>query len=108
VRTVELTVRHSRFAPARLDVRAGTTVRFVVRNLDPIDHELIVGDQGVHDRHEQGTEPWHPPRPGEVSVAPGAEAATTFTFVDPGTVVYACHLPGHFAYGMRGAVVVRD
>ena len=24
----------------------------------------------------------------------------------PGKVLFACHLPGHFAYGMKGYVVV--
>jgi uncharacterized cupredoxin-like copper-binding protein len=108
VRTIELTMHHSRFTPASFEVGAGTTVRFVIRNDDPIDHELIVGDAGVHERHENGTEPFHRPRPGEVTVPAGEVAATTYTFGDPGTVVYACHLPGHFAYGMRGDAVVRE
>ena len=106
VRTVTLTVRHSRFEPAGVEVPAGTTVRFVVRNLDPIDHELIVGDARVHARHATGTEPYHPPRPGEVTVLSGAEAATTYVFDEPGVVEFGCHLPGHWAYGMRGTVVV--
>jgi uncharacterized cupredoxin-like copper-binding protein len=106
VRTIELTVRHSRFEPESFEVPEGSRVRFVIRNLDPIDHELIVGDAGVHERHENGTEPFHPPRPGEVTVPAGQVAATTYTFDVPGTVVYACHLPGHFAYGMRGAARV--
>lgn len=104
--TVTLTIQHSRFSPDHLSVRPGTTVRFVVHNNDPIGHELIVGDAGVHRRHEAGTEPVHPPRPGEISVAAGTTAETTFVFSaasgDP--VVYACHLPGHFRYGMSGEV----
>ena len=105
-RTVELRVHHSRFIPARVSVPAGTNVRFVVRNEDPIDHELIVGDERVQLHHEKGTEAWHPPRPGEVSVAAGALATTTFTFVTTGTTEFACHVPGHYAFGMRGAVTV--
>jgi uncharacterized cupredoxin-like copper-binding protein len=102
---VTLTIHHSRFSPDHLRVRPGTTVRFVVRNDDPINHELIIGDDGVHRRHEAGTEPVHPPRPGEVSVAAGTTAATTFSF-DGESVIYACHLPGHFRYGMSGLVDV--
>ena len=107
--TVTMTIRHSRFDPAHLTVRAGSTVRFVVTNDDPIGHEFIIGDEGVHLRHEAGTEPYHPPRPGEMSIAPGETAETTFTFqgaTGSGTVVYACHLPGHFKYGMSGTVDV--
>ncbi|MEY2430859.1 MAG: hypothetical protein QOC92_584 [Acidimicrobiaceae bacterium] len=103
--TVTLTIRHSQFSPDHLHVRPGTIVRFVVRNDDPINHELIIGDDGVHRRHETGTEAAHPPRPGEVSVAAGTTAETTFSF-DGASVLYACHLPGHFAYGMSGLVDV--
>jgi len=105
-RTIELRVHHSRFIPSLVSVPAGSHVRFVVRNDDPIDHELIVGDASVQLRHERGTEAWHPPRPGEVSVAAGALATTTFTFLTTGTTEFGCHMPGHYAYGMRGAVTV--
>jgi uncharacterized cupredoxin-like copper-binding protein len=104
--TVDLELHHSRFRPARLRVVEGTTVRFVVRNTDPIDHELIVGDAAVHRRHERGTEPYHPPKPGEVSVAAGETAETTYEFTEPGTVEMACHLPRHLGYGMRGEIEV--
>lgn len=104
--TVELTAHRSRFVPDTVTVRAGTNVRFVVRNDDPIDHELIMGDADVHRRHETGTEPHHGDRPGEVSVPAGGTATTTFRFDEPGDVVFACHLPGHLAYGMRGTIHV--
>jgi uncharacterized cupredoxin-like copper-binding protein len=105
--TVTLTARWSRFAPERLEVPAGTTVRFVVRNEDPIAHELIVGDEAVQDVHEKGTEAHHGERPGEVSVPAGATVETTFRFDRRGTVLFGCHLPGHWAYGMRGTIEVR-
>lgn len=106
--TVRLDVEHSRFEPARVVVQPHTEVRFVVVNHDPIGHELIIGDGTVHARHENGTEPVHPPRPGEVSVPASGRASTRFVFHEPGEVLYACHLPGHFAYGMRGFVEVRN
>lgn len=107
--TITLTVHHSRFAPDHLRVRPGTNARFVLHNEDPIGHEFIVGDDEVHRRHEAGTEPVHPPRPGEVSVPALSTAETTFAFAgssSSGSVVYACHLPGHFKYGMSGVVDV--
>jgi uncharacterized cupredoxin-like copper-binding protein len=105
VETVEVTVRWSRFDPAVIVVRPGTTVRFVVRNADPIDHELIVGPPEVHARHEHGTETRHD-APGELSLPAGAVASTIYRFDAPGPTLFACHLPGHFAYGMRGLVSV--
>ena len=107
-RTVELTIRFSRYSPDRFDVAPGTTVKLVVHNLDPIGHELIIGDAGVHERHEKGTEAFHPPRPGEVSIPAGETRATTFTFgpTRGEPVEFGCHLPGHWDYGMRGVATV--
>ena len=110
VLTVTLTAHHSRFTPASVTVPAGATVRFVVRNLDPIDHELIVGGPDVHARHAVGRERHHHgDLPGEVSVPAGTTATTTWTApagVGAGGATFACHLPGHLAYGMSGVVVV--
>ncbi len=104
--SVQLGIEHSRFSFDRLHVRPGTTVRFEVRNTDPIAHELIVGDESVHRRHATGTESSHPPVPGELSLGPHETGSTTYTFDKPGTVAFACHLPGHVDYGMQGEVVV--
>ena len=103
---VEVGIENSRFDLGPLQVEEGTVVEFVVQNDDPIDHELIVGDEEVHRAHEAGTERRHPPVPGEVSVAPGDRALTFYEFTEPGTIVYACHLPGHEAYGMHGEIKV--
>jgi uncharacterized cupredoxin-like copper-binding protein len=105
-RTVEITIRHSRFDPSALSFPAGTTVRFVLRNTDPIDHEFILGDQEVQDRHETGKEPHHGAIPGEVSVPAGQSAITTYRFAESGMLLFGCHLPGHWDYGMRGLVSV--
>jgi uncharacterized cupredoxin-like copper-binding protein len=109
-RTVVVTMHHSRFRPALVRVAPGERVRFVLRNTDPIDHEFILGDAGVQARHEQGRQRrHHGDVPGERSVPAGQEAATTYAFPatpDGGTLEFACHLPGHYAYGMHGTVRV--
>ena len=107
-RTVEIRISRSRFEPAAVRVSPGAPVRFVIRNDDPIDHEFIVGDEEVHRRHAAGNEPHHGAVPGEVSVPPRQVRETTFRFDQPGTYAFACHLPGHLAYGMQGQVYVRD
>ena len=104
--TVTVSIRYSKFSISDLPVRPGTTVRFLVRNNDPIDHEFIVGDAGVHARHEHGTHPNHPPVPGEVSVQAGRLGETFYRFDRPGRYLFACHLPGHLAFGMHGFVDV--
>jgi uncharacterized cupredoxin-like copper-binding protein len=104
---VEISIRYSRFSPSSVAVPAGRPVTFVLANDDPIDHEWIVGDEGVHDRHRTGTEPVHVSRPTEVTVPAGEVRTTTVTFAAPGSYRFICHLPGHEAYGMVGTVVVR-
>jgi uncharacterized cupredoxin-like copper-binding protein len=106
--SVALGIEHSRFSDDRIVVRRGTTLTFVVDNGDPIGHELIVGPPEVHARHESGTEAAHPPVPGEVTAPALASVSTTYTFDEVGTVTFACHLPGHVAFGMIGEVVVVD
>jgi uncharacterized cupredoxin-like copper-binding protein len=39
-------------------------------------------------------------------VGPNDTAVTTFTFDTPGVYEFACHLPGHYEYGMRGEIEV--
>ena len=86
--TVEVDIEYSRFVPDQLTVVEGTRVRFLVVNGDPIHHELITGGAEVHLRHSNGT------------------AITTFAFDEPGVYEFACHLPGHYEYGMRGTIEV--
>jgi uncharacterized cupredoxin-like copper-binding protein len=106
-RTITIEIEHSEFVPERLEVEAGETVTFVVRNGDPIDHEFILGDEAIQLVHEKGTEKHHGARPGEISIPAGETRETTYTFEEPGELIYGCHIFGHYDYGMRGAVEVR-
>jgi uncharacterized cupredoxin-like copper-binding protein len=109
-RTVVVTMHHSRFEPTSIRVDPGQRVRFLLRNTDPIDHEFILGDAAVQARHEQGRQRHHHGDvPGERSVPAGRQAATTYRFpagLDGQVLEFACHLPGHYAYGMHGTVQV--
>jgi len=106
MRTVGVTIHYSRFDPSTLSFDPGTTVRFEIRNTDPIDHEFILGDEEVQAIHERGTEAHHGARPGEISIPAGTTRITTYTFAEAGRLIFGCHLPGHYAYGMRGTVTV--
>jgi uncharacterized cupredoxin-like copper-binding protein len=107
VRTIVIDIEHSAFHPEKLQVDAGEKVRFVIVNKDPIDHEFILGDQVLQFIHEKGTESHHGTRPGEVSIAALDTATTTYEFTTAGTLIYGCHIPSHYDYGMRGEVEVR-
>src|SRR5204862_4648247 len=59
VRTVDITIHYSHFSASHLSFPAGTTVRFVIHNTDPIDHEFIVGDRAVQHHIEVTEHPEH-------------------------------------------------
>jgi uncharacterized cupredoxin-like copper-binding protein len=103
---VTVNINHSRFDPAAFEFATGTTVRFVVHNYDPIDHEFLLGDEVDQDRHEGGTHAGHGDVPGEISIPAGGTRSTTYTFTEPGDLIIGCHLPAHYAYGMRADVTV--
>ncbi len=105
-RQVIVNIDHSRFSPDRYKFEAGTTIEFVIHNDDPIDHEFILGDTSVQDRHERGTHAQHEAIPGEISVPAGATVSTTYDFTEPGKLIIGCHLPAHYDYGMRVPVTV--
>jgi uncharacterized cupredoxin-like copper-binding protein len=128
--TIAITAHHSRFEPDRITVKPGATVRFVISNADPIDHEFIIGPPETHDIHERGEPHFHTGAvQGEVTVPAGATVETTWTFgpsgspapggpgVSPGQperpemplgeIEYGCHLAGHWPYGMHGKALVR-
>lgn len=104
---VPVQIHYSRFESEPLRFEAGQAVTFVIQNDDPIDHEFILGDQAVQDRHELGTEARHRSIPTEVSVPAGETVETTVTFERPGELILGCHLPRHYAYGMKAPVTVR-
>ena len=103
---IQIDIHYSHFSPASITVPAGRPVTFVIVNNDPIDHEWIVGDAALHERHRTGTEPVHNARPTEISVDALHEKRTTIIFASPGTLTFVCHLPGHEAYGMTGTLMV--
>lgn len=111
-RTIEIMINHSAFDPSRIEVKAGEKVTFVLINEDPIDHEFIIGDKEVQEVHEAGTEAHHDEIPTEISIPAGETRETTVDFevngdltvADP--LLFGCHLPGHYDYGMRGLIEV--
>jgi uncharacterized cupredoxin-like copper-binding protein len=106
---VRVSIPYSRFDPEQIRVEPGQTVRFVIVNTDPIDHEFILGDTEVQRVHEEGTEAHHAPRPGEISIPAGTTVETTYTFpsaAGAGSLLFGCHLPAHYDFGMRGTVTI--
>jgi uncharacterized cupredoxin-like copper-binding protein len=109
-----------RYRPAAIMVRAGRGVTFDVTNAGKLPHEFILGDRATqldHERQMQGGPPagghghahtGHAAAGagGALTVPPGQTRRLTWTFDEPGIVLYGCHVLGHWAAGMKGTIVV--
>lgn len=81
------------FDPARIPVRPGERVRFVVENRGTQDHEFE-GEEG-------GLE--------EIVVPPGKTRTVEWTAPrNPGEFEFVCDLPGHKEAGMVGTIVIAE
>jgi uncharacterized cupredoxin-like copper-binding protein len=109
-----------RYRPDAIMVRAGRRVTFAVTNAGKLPHEFTLGDRATqldHERQMQAmastgghahthTYGHSPTGAGTLTVPPGETRRLTWTFDEPGLVLYGCHVLGHWAAGMKGTIVV--
>jgi uncharacterized cupredoxin-like copper-binding protein len=98
-----------RVEPARLSIKAGTSVTFVVTNAGKLEHEIFIGPKADQDLHEtemlaQGTMV-HDHDNG-IGVRPGETRELTHVFASPGLQFGGCHVPGHYGAGMYAEITV--
>jgi uncharacterized cupredoxin-like copper-binding protein len=108
---IEVRLRDSfRIEPGDFVVPAGEPVTFVVTNGGVLDHEFYVGDeaaQAEHDREMLSGGMAHDD-PNGVSVKPGETKELTVTFDTPASLLAGCHVPGHYAGGMKTSITVTE
>ena len=109
-RTIQVDMNDAmRFTPAEIDVRQGETVRFVVRNVGKIKHELVLGSVKALEAHyelmKKNPGMAHD-EPSMVTLASGRTGEIVWQFTQAGKVDFACLQPGHYDAGMKGAVSV--
>jgi len=110
-RTVRVSMSDAmRFAPARIEVRQGETIRFRVENRGRLRHEMVLGTLAELKAHAELMARFphmEHDDPNAVTVEPGQTGELIWQFTHPGTFHFACLVPGHFEAGMRGAIIVR-
>ncbi|HEV3402152.1 MAG TPA: plastocyanin/azurin family copper-binding protein [Acidimicrobiales bacterium] len=114
-RTVEVRALDTRkFEPTEVKVKPGETVTIRVTNTATSLHEFYLGSEQQHEDHEEemaamgDAEMKMSDEPNRIFMEAGETKQITWTFPDGGSVIYGCHMPGHFAQGMRGTVTVEE
>ena len=109
-RTIEVDMNDNmRFSPSSLEVKAGDTVKFLVRNSGKVMHEMVIGTEQELQKHAEMMRK-HPgmehDEPYMAHVEPGRIQQIAWTFTKPGKFMYGCLVPGHWEAGMKGVINV--
>lgn len=113
-----------------ITVKAGETIRFVIKNDGTLLHEFNLGTAAEHGEHRpmmammmehgmitqdkivsrtmtmpDGTKMTHT-EPNSVLVEPGRSTEISWKFTTPGELEIACNVPGHFESGMVASLNV--
>ena len=109
-RTVQLDMADTmRFTPDSIKVKAGETVRFVVKNTGKQMHEMVIGTEKELKEHAELMRKFptmEHDEPYMAHVAPGEKEEIVWQFTKPGEYHFGCLIPGHFEAGMKGKIVV--
>ncbi len=112
-RTIEVrALEDRRFDPSEITVKPGETVTIRVTNTASSLHEFYLGSEQQQEDHEEemaamgDAEMKMSDEPNRIFMEAGETKEITWTFPESGTVLYGCHMPGHYAAGMRGTVRV--
>lgn len=109
-RTIEIQAGDNmRYTPDSITVRRGETIKFVVKNTGHKPHEFVLGDATSLKEHAALMRRYPDMEhddPNMAKVAPGGTATLIWTFTQPGTVEFACLIPGHYEAGMKGSIEV--
>ena len=133
-RTGQVEMGDNFYEPEAIPVKAGETVRFVIKNTGEFLHEFNIGTAAMHAAHqkemammvehgmlsttgvdEKKMSMDHSQMPGmdhsmkhddpnSVLVEPGQTKELTWKFSKPTTLEFACNMPGHYESGMVGKV----
>lgn len=106
--TVEM-ADNMRYTPSEIQVKKGETVRFVVKNVGKVRHELSLGTEKElleHLEQMKKNPGMEHDEPSKITLDAGKQGEIVWQFTKAGTVNFACLMPGHFEAGMKGQVKV--
>lgn len=100
------------FDPENLQVEVGDVITFKVTNTGDLPHEFTLGPEDVQQEHEDEMAEMNGMEMDDdanaIAVPAGSTSELTWQFTEPGTVLFGCHVTGHYAAGMVGEIDVAD
>ena len=97
-------------APAKVEVKKGEQVKFVLRNNGELDHEFILAKKEENLKHAEAMKKnpdMEHDDPNGKTLQPGQKTELLWHFSKAGTFEFACLIPGHREAGMLGSVHVK-
>jgi uncharacterized cupredoxin-like copper-binding protein len=98
------------FEPARIEVRRGEQVRFVLQNDGEEDHEFVLATVTENRKHAEVMKK-HPDMehddPNAKRLMPHGNSELVWKFTKRGQFEFACLIPGHYDKGMFGKIIVK-
>lgn len=98
------------FMPAKVEVKKGEQVKFVLRNNGELDHEFILATTAENLKHGEATKKnpdMEHDDPNGKRLAPKKTDEIVWKFTKAGEFEYSCLIPGHREAGMVGTIVVK-
>ena len=100
------------FDPENVQVEVGEVITFKVTNAGDLPHEFTLGPEDVQQEHEDEMAEMNGMEmdgdANAIAVPAGSTSELTWQFPEPGTVLFGCHVTGHYAAGMVGEIDVAD
>jgi uncharacterized cupredoxin-like copper-binding protein len=99
-----------RFSPAEIAVKQGDAVKFVVKNLGQLQHEMVLGtldELKAHGELMKRFPGMEHDEPYMAHVAPGKARVIGWRFTKAGEFYFGCLVPGHLDAGMIGKIIVK-
>jgi uncharacterized cupredoxin-like copper-binding protein len=98
------------YVPAKVEIRKGETIKFVIYNNGELDHEFVLATTKENLKHAEAME-MNPEMehddPNATRVAPKQTSEMIWKFTKAGQFEFACLIPGHRDAGMIGTVAVK-
>jgi len=120
-RTIVVVAKDTEFNLKKIQVKAGETIRFVIKNKGELVHEFTIGPPDAQKAHQ--AEMMKMMNAGHLMadkvmgkmdhahgnsalVEPGKQAEVIWMFAKNETLEFGCNVPGHYEAGMKGKFVI--